>query len=303
MGKRRYENLDGVSTAKTFRDLRQWRKERKQKQKDLSWAVPQCGNKQPARLQTNRTAFSLTWIGHATFLIQWKGLNILTDPVWANRMGFEKRLAPPGLAIEELPPIDIVLLSHGHYDHLHWGSLKRLKGNPLFLVPDGLKTTFHRKGFARCMSLSWWESFKIDGVEFMFTPAQHWTRRTLWDMNTSHWGGWLIDEKVYFVGDTGYFRGFEEVGRRKAAEYVLMPIGAYEPEWFMKDQHVTPEEAVIGFLDAQGGVMVPMHYGAFRLADDTAKEALERLRFEWSRLRLHPKRLRVLEHGESIFEE
>ncbi|MGN7385160.1 MBL fold metallo-hydrolase [Paenibacillus sp. SAFN-117] len=412
--RKRYENMDGVKLNNSFSQLRKWQKERRAKRKDLSYQIPQA-SPDLDYLHRNRKEMSITWIGHATFLIQMGGLNIITDPVWANRMGFAKRLAPPGLDISQLPDIDVVLISHGHYDHLDFPTLRRLPGAPAIYVPAGLRNKLRRKGYREVEELSWWQDISRDGVTFTFVPAQHWTRRTLMDTNTSHWGGWVISARgtdrgktasvgreaspvvgeacaqgresslgveeacaksreespvvggacaqgrksslgvekafaqgresslgveeacvqgresslgveeacaksreespvagkaatlgrtspqvVYFAGDSGYFRGFREIGRRFNIDYALLPIGAYEPEWFMSTQHVTPEEAVQALEDCGGQVMVPMHYGAFRLADDTPKEALDRLHAEWQRRALPPERLRCLRHGETL---
>lgn len=307
MADKRFENMDGVQTLKSFKELRQWRKERKAKIKDLSYTVPACETKRIDFLRSNRTQTSITWIGHSTFLIQMNGINLLTDPVWAERMAFAKRLAAPGLRIEELPPIDAVLLSHSHYDHMDMPTLRFFRNAQLF-VPVGLSGKLRAKGFARVTELSWWEHAQLGGLELHFVPAQHWTRRTLVDTNRSHWGGWVIqpaltgEERgaVYFAGDSGYFPGFRRIGERFAIRHALMPIGAYEPEWFMSAQHVTPEEAVQAYLDVQGEVFVPMHYGAFRLADDTPREALDRLTAEWERRELPEHALRILEHGETL---
>lgn len=340
MPKRTYENMDPVPTLKSFQQLNRWRKERRLKRKDLTYVVPHA-EPELKWLNSNREETAVTWIGHSTFLIQHSGLNIVTDPVWAGTMGFAKRLAAPGIAIEGLPDIDIVLLSHAHYDHLHIASLRQLPGEPLLLVPAGLSRMLKRKGFKRVQELAWWEETVIGSARFTFVPAQHWTRRTLWDTNSSHWGGWIVqggklsDEldsarhvaagredgqatdasethhasecavpaipTVYFAGDSGYFRGFREIGERfPNIDCVLMPIGAYEPEWFMGAQHVTPEEAIRAYLDVGGRQFVPMHYGAFRLADDTPREALDRLEAEWRRLELDPAELKLLMHGETL---
>ncbi|GAX88851.1 MBL fold metallo-hydrolase [Effusibacillus lacus] len=302
-GTKRYHNLDNVGKTGSFQDMLRWQKERKLKNKDFSFRIPQAENVETDFLRMNRSAGTITWIGHSTLLLQMSGLNILADPVWANRMGFEKRLAPPGIHLAELPDIDVVLISHSHYDHLHFASLRGLKGNPLHLVPEGLGKLFRKKGFRQVEELCWWDQKRIGGVEFHFVPAQHWSRRTPWDTNTSHWGGWVITSAgstLHFVGDSGYFRGFKEIGQRFDIDYVLMPIGAYEPEWFMSAQHVTPEEAVKAYLDLRADQFIPMHYGAFRLADDTPKEALERLLAEWDRLGLPQSKLKILKHGETL---
>jgi L-ascorbate metabolism protein UlaG (beta-lactamase superfamily) len=303
---KRYTNLDNVQNQKTFQDMRRWQKERRSKKKDLTVNIEQSPNKRVDFLQENRTQTSYTWIGHSTFLIQLNGVNIVTDPVWAKRMGFGKRLTEPGLGLSELPKVDVVVISHGHYDHLDFPTLKKLKGNPHYFVPVGLKSLFMKKGFRQVTELSWWEHVEHKGIEFHFVPAQHWTRRTLRDMNTSHWGGWVFQSSqktMYFVGDTGYFRGFKEIAERFEIETVFMPIGAYEPEWFMKDSHINPEDSVKAFLELKAKHFVPMHYGAYRLADDTGPEALARLLQEWDKQGLSDEQLKVMLLGETVVEE
>lgn len=194
--KRYYVNMDDVTTVKAWNQFRRWQAERKErlKTKDYSYVVP---NVKPdiARLNANRTETTITWIGHSTFLLQIGGLNIVTDPVWAARMATQARLAPPGIPIEEMPPVDVVLISHSHYDHLHIRSLRRLVGpNTMLIVPDGLLSKLRRKGFSIIHELAWWEHITVaDRVKISFVPAQHWTRRTLTDMNRSHWGGYVLE--------------------------------------------------------------------------------------------------------------
>ncbi|MCQ6558917.1 MBL fold metallo-hydrolase [Paenibacillus mendelii] len=343
----RYENLDPAAKLKSFKEMRKWRQERasKMKSKDFTWSVP-SGTPDIPFLHSNSNVPSVTWIGHSTFLIQHSGLNIVTDPVWAQQMGFQKRLTMPGIPIADMPPIDIVLISHSHYDHLHMGSLEALKGSKTLIVPVGLADKMRRKGFSSVVELSWWESANIGGVIFTFVPSQHWTRRTLLDMNRSHWGGYVIQTAakrcgvpdglhgqssdkdsdknsnglprsgansvrdqneigaksmptVYFAGDSGYFDGFKAIGERFDIDIALMPIGAYEPEWFMGPQHVTPEEALRAFTDIGARRFVPMHYGSFRLADDTPREALDRLEAERLRLGIDEERMVVLPHGKT----
>ncbi|MGE8206802.1 MBL fold metallo-hydrolase [Heyndrickxia sp. NPDC080065] len=279
-----------------------WRRERRSNKKDLSYIVPQHIDKKIEYLQSNREDGTFTWIGHSSFLIQINGLNIVTDIVWANRMGLDVRLSKPGLTPEQMPEIDVVLISHSHYDHLDIASLKKLKGNPTYLVPIGLKNLFTRKGFLPVKEFKWWESTIINEVKFTFVPSQHWTKRTITDTNTSHWGGWMLEanrKTIYFAGDSGYFTGFKEIGEKFTIDYALIPIGAYEPEWFMSSQHINPEEAVQVFLDVDANFFIPMHYGAFRLADDTPKEALDRLFIEWEKKNLDPSSLVVLRLGET----
>jgi L-ascorbate metabolism protein UlaG (beta-lactamase superfamily) len=298
---KKYTNLDNVSNAKSFKDMRKWQKERRSKVKDLSVNIEQSPDKRIEFLQSNRSQTSYTWIGHSTFLIQLNGLNILTDPVWAKRMGFQKRLTEPGISLADMPEIDVVVISHGHYDHLDFPTLRRLKGNPHFFVPIGLGSLFKRKGYQKVTEMNWWESTDLNGVKLHFVPAQHWTRRLLRDMNTSHWGGWVFEtseETFYFVGDTGYFRGFKEIAERFQIDTVFMPIGAYEPEWFMKTSHISPEDSVKAFMELKAKFFVPMHYGSYRLADDTGPEALDRLYRAWEHQRLPLEQLKVLLLGE-----
>ncbi|RID86677.1 MBL fold metallo-hydrolase [Peribacillus asahii] len=302
--KKRYENLDNVSNMKSMKDLWKWQKERWQKKKDLLQQIPHAEQKQIKQLQANRSHPSITWIGHSTFLLQLNGLNILTDPVWANRQGIQKRQTEPGILLEDLPEIDVVVISHGHYDHLDFGSIRRLKGKPAFYIPYGLKKAFVKRGYQDIYEANWWDSFQAGEVTLSFVPAQHWTRRTLFDTNTSHWGGWVLENNntsFYFVGDTGYFRGFQEIAKKFKLQYVLMPIGAYEPEWFMSDSHINPEDAVRAFLELSGDFFIPMHYGAYRLADDTGPEALERLNQEWERQQLPEEQLKILRIGETLW--
>lgn len=309
--KKRYANLDNIKNKKSFHDIAKWTRNRLTrglKREQLTVRVRQVGHVEKQFLHTNRTETTISWIGHSTFLIQMAGFNIVTDPVWASFMGLQKRLTPPGIELSDMPEVDIVLISHGHYDHLHFPSIKQLAGNPLFLVPEGLQSLFQKKGIERVEQFSWWEQRKSGDVEFVFVPSQHWTKRTLLDRNTSHWGGWIIRKRmngrddystIYYAGDSGYFRGFGEIGRQFKIDYALLPIGAYKPEWFNHFDHMTPEQAVRAFLDADANTFIPMHYGTFKLADDTPKEALERLVSEWRRLGLPQANLKLLKLGET----
>ncbi|GAB6927243.1 MBL fold metallo-hydrolase [Paenibacillus sp. JCM 10914] len=332
MPKIRYNNIDNVSTDKTLKQFRQWRDERRQKKKDYSYVIP---NLTPdlQYLHSNRHETSVTWIGHATFFIQYEGMNIITDPVWAKRMGFNKRLGEPGVPIHEIPPIDVILISHSHYDHMHFASIRKLyRADTTIIVPIGLGRKMINKGFRSVIEMQWWEAHSIGNVKFSFVPTQHWTRRTPFDTNTSHWGGFvmepvlqdrppkeplpedtqceigaasesgsrLLPPNLYFAGDSGYFQGFKLIGERFNIHLALMPIGAYEPEWFMTSQHVNPEEALQAFQDVQAETMIPMHYGTFKLADDTAREALDRMETERKRLGIAEERIQVLKYGETF---
>lgn len=310
MPKTRYHNVDNVSTDKTLKEFRQWREERRRKKKDYSYVVPNT----PPRLtylSENSLESTITWIGHSTFFLQYEGMNIITDPIWARRLGFEKRLGQPGIAINEVPPIDLILISHSHYDHLHIASIRKLyRAGTTLVVPVGLKRKMLRKGFRNCMEMEWWQEIKLGKIKLTFVPTQHWTRRTPWDTNTSHWGGYILEPaesenkrlspNLYFAGDSGYFPGFKEIGNRYKIDIALMPIGAYEPEWFMTSQHVNPEEAIQAFLDVGAETMIPMHYGTFRLADDTAREALDRMESARVKHGISENRIRTLSYGETL---
>ncbi len=331
MPKVRYNNIDNVSTDKTLKQFKQWRDERRQKKKDYSYVIPNLTPDLPY-LHSNRHETSVTWVGHATFFIQYEGMNIVTDPVWARRMGFTKRLGEPGIPIQDIPPVDVILISHSHYDHMHFASIRKLyRSETTIIVPVGLRRKMVRKGFRRVIELQWWESATIGSVKISFVPTQHWTRRTPFDTNTSHWGGYVLEPaqqegrtqddgadqdscdvaqgeegarllppNLYFAGDSGYFQGFKLIGERFNIHIALMPIGAYEPEWFMTSQHVNPEEALQAFQDVKAETMIPMHYGTFKLADDTAKEALDRMEAERQRLGIAKERIRVLKYGETF---
>lgn len=303
MKKKRYKNVDEKAVISPLKDLFRWQFERFRKRIDNSYNIPVVKETELAFLQSNRSIPTITWIGHSTFLIQLNGLNILTDPVWVKHIGISKRLTPPGLPINELPPIDIVCISHSHYDHLHYASLKKLTGNPTFFVPNGLAHSFIKKGFTKVTECSWWDEHHIKGMKLAFVPAQHWTRRTPLDTNTSHWGGWIIEDKrytIYFAGDSGYFDGFSDIGEKYNIDYCLMPIGSYDPEWFLAMQHVSPEEAIKAFIKTRSKFFIPMHYGTFQLADDTTEEALDRLQKEWEQKKLAQKHLKILKIGETL---
>lgn len=310
--KRKNAVFGDVRIGVSFKDVIRWQRERSNYKKDLSFVVPQSENKVIEFIKTNREDFSITFIGHATFLIQMGGLNILTDPVWANKMGIEKRLASPGIKISDLPDIDIVLISHNHYDHLNFASLFKLKGDPIHLVPEGLGKLFKRKGLHKTTEFLWWNNKVVrDDLEFSFVPAQHWSRRTIWDTNKSLWGGWVIKKSessiantnaptVYFVGDSGYFDGFKEIGKNFDINYMLAPIGCYEPEWFRYYQHMTPEEAIKAYCDCASDTLIPMHYDAYRLGVDTPKEALDRLQAGWCDKALETSKMKILKLGETL---
>jgi N-acyl-phosphatidylethanolamine-hydrolysing phospholipase D len=242
---------------------------------------------------------AVTWIGHATALVQANGLNVLTDPIFSRRASPLRFMGPqraqlPGLSIGELPHIDVVVISHNHYDHLDRASIQALArqpgGAPLFLVPLGIKAWLARLDIGHAVELDWWDSHEESGVEFHFTPVQHWSARSLRDRNQTLWGGWAVfgsDFHWYFSGDTGYSADFLDTRRRFAErqtpalgggfDVALIAVGACEPRWFMQLQHVDPLEAVQIHLDIGAKCSVGIHWGTFALADEPLDHPIKAL--------------------------
>jgi L-ascorbate metabolism protein UlaG (beta-lactamase superfamily) len=228
----------------------------------------------------------ITFIGHASFLLQLGGLNILVDPNFAYWLVLIHRFRRPGVRVRHLPPIHAVLLTHAHMDHLNLPSLRRiLRHNrrlkaapPLVIVPSNVEDLVSSLGFSEVRSLAWWQSTQIDDVQITATPAQHWGARVFSDTHRGY-GGYDLRHgplSVYHVGDTGYFPGFTEIRDRLAPRIALVPIGAYRPEGFLK-VHMSPEDAVQAFLDLDAECLIPMHYGTFSLSEEPMDEPLPRL--------------------------
>jgi len=220
---------------------------------------------------------SVTFINHASFLIQLDGLNILTDPIYSQRASpFQwagpARVHQPGIAFEDLPPIDVILLSHNHYDHLDEGTLRRfaaLDKQPLILAGLGNSDLLKQWGLKNLRDLDWEQSVSVNGVEFTFTECRHRSGRGIADQMTTLWGSFAVKSasgNLYFAGDTGYGPHFKETGERHGPfTLALLPIGAYEPRWFMRDVHVNPEEAVEAHQDLRAERSIGMHFGTFQL--------------------------------------
>lgn len=229
---------------------------------------------------------AVTFIGHASFLLQIGGLNLLVDPVFAEWLVLIHRLRRPGVRLEDLPAIDAVLLTHAHMDHLNLPSLRRIvrqtyraRGKaPVAIVPEGVEDLVSQLGFTEVMRMRWWEWVKVGEVEITMTPAQHWGARMMRDTHRG-FGGYVLRhgaQSVYHSGDSGYFAGFREIGDRLAPEVALLPIGAYRPDGFRR-VHTSPEDALRAFVDLGAEKMVPMHYGTFRLSEEPMEEPLPRL--------------------------
>ncbi len=222
----------------------------------------------------------VTFVNHATLLLQTHGLNILTDPVWSERVGpfsfaGPKRIVQPGIRYEDLPPIHVLLISHNHYDHIDIETVKRLSRDhkPRILVPLGDGEWMRKAGVERVEEMDWWQSLPLHyAMTVCFTPSQHWSARGVWDRCRSLWGSFAIhvrDETFYFAGDTGYGPHFKDIAARfPRIRSSFMPIGAYEPRWFMRYQHNNPEDAVLAHRDLKAAHSIGIHFGCFQLTDE-----------------------------------
>ena len=233
---------------------------------------------------------TITWIGHSTFLIELDGITILTDPIFGNASLLFKRIFPPGIPLEKLKSIDYILLSHNHRDHMDARSLLQLRHhNPQVMVPLGDKKWFDRRAFRLVQEKNWWESstFMHNGnaLKLTFLPAHHWSQRSVFDRNKSLWGSWMIEYKdytIYFAGDTAYAAHFKKI---KAAfspiDIALMPIGPCEPRKWMKEAHISAEQAGEAFLELGAKQFIPMHWGTFYFGIDALHQPLEQLQTWW----------------------
>ena len=232
----------------------------------------------------------VTFVNHSTFFLQGGGVNVLTDPVWSERASpltwaGPRRVRRPGLDLDHLPPIHVVLVSHNHYDHMDLSTLRQLerRHKPLFVTGRGNRRTLERAGLRRVAELDWWQHLDAGGgLGVTMTPAQHFSRRGIFDVNRSLWGGFLLQFgscKVYFTGDSGYGPHFRAIRDRLGPpDVALLPIGAYEPRWFMHVNHVNPEEAVRAHLDLAARRSFAMHFGTFQLTDESIDEPAQKLR-------------------------
>lgn len=254
-----------------------------------------------------------TWVGHASFLLQVGGRNLLVDPHWSNRASplrwaGPRRFLPPGVPFEGLPPIHAVLLSHDHYDHLDEPTVRRLVarfGERLrWFTPLGYGRWLAKRG-ARATEMDWWEEAEMDGLQIHCLPAQHWSSRAPWDRFRRLWCSWAVTthagRSVFFAGDSGWFPGYADIRRRVGdLDLALLPIGAYEPRWFMQPSHMNPEEAVQAYRELGGqGIFCGMHWGTFRLTDEDPLEPPARTRSAWVAAGLPPERLWIPSHGET----
>ena len=282
-----YENTNGKPIEKSFQDLLKWATD------DIETKIDyiEISNDWES-LDFEEDDNYGVWVGHSTFLIKKNGITILTDPVFSDRASpFKnigpKRLIPPAIPLKQLPEIDFITISHNHYDHLDIRSLKDLyllNSSTIFLVPAGDKKLLERQKIENVYEYEWWEGYLSDELKITFTPVQHWSKRGLFDRNKSLWGGWYFefnDFSIFHAGDTGYSEDFKSTRIKLGSpKYAFIPIGAYDPEWFMAESHVNPEDAVQIMLDLGAENSFGMHWATFKLTDEDTLEPRERLEAE-----------------------
>ena len=242
--------------------------------------VPTVISDLPARIRATPGDF-IAWIGHASFLIRVNGEYWITDPIFSERALLPKRKTPPGLSLDEfvaLPGKKNVLISHSHYDHLDSESIRRLPADTRVYVPLGLKDMMNELGKQDVVEMDWWQAVSCgDRCQVVCLPAQHWSRRITQDTDTTLWASFLLvssDRKIYYGGDSGYFIGYREIGRRyPGIDYALLPVTAFEPRWFMHYAHMDAREALDAFRDLGARYFIPTQWGTFRLGDEPIGQA------------------------------
>lgn len=252
----------------------------------------------------------ITFINHSTFLIQWNDLNILTDPIWSERCSpfsfvGPSRMRPPGIRFEDLPPIDIVLLSHNHYDHLDLPTIKNIetKHHSLFVTPLGVGAFLKKETVKNVLEMDWWDDAD-SGIKIKAVPAQHFSGRGMFDRDKTLWSGYVLefnDKRLYFAGDSGYGAFFKEIGEKAGPmDVALIPIGAYLPKWFMSPVHISPEEAVQVHQDVKSKQSIAMHFGTFPLADEGQGKAEEDLILALDSMKISQKEFIIPDEGKAM---
>jgi L-ascorbate metabolism protein UlaG (beta-lactamase superfamily) len=293
-----------------LRDVLAWMLTRK-KQPWPRW-IDDPPQPEPPRI-VKGAELAATFVNHSTFLLQTNGVNLLTDPIWSERASpfswaGPRRVRRPGVPFELLPPIDVVLISHNHYDHLDLPTLRLLQSvyAPLFLTTLGNRRFLKSHGLECVEELDWWQSFAVgSALEVILTPAQHFAARGLFDRNKTLWGGFLVragERTVYFAGDTAYPGPFVEVAKRSdKIDLALLPFAAYEPRWFMRVSHMNPEEAVRAHLELGGPFTLGMHFGTFQLTDEPIDEPERLLRSALLEHGVPASRFRIPAFGETVW--
>ena len=302
---RRYFNPWG-SSAKGLGDVLRW----KLGGRSEPWPASVTDAPAPPLPELPEGGMSATFLGHATILLRLPGLAVLTDPIFSRRASpfswaGPARVRPAAFAPTELPPLDAILVSHNHYDHMDLPSLRALaaRGAETAVAPLGNGRRLKAAGFRRVIELDWWESAEIGAGRVTLTPAQHWSSRSPFDRNRALWGGFRLDaggRSAFFPGDTGYGPHFRIIRERLGpVDLAVLPIGAYEPRWFMQSMHMDPYDAVKAHADLGAAASVAMHWGSFRLTDEGIEAPLRRLEAARREAGLLEEAFRVLAHGES----
>ncbi len=259
----------------------------------------------PAVVQTGkamleRGAACACWIGHATWVFRLGGLLVATDPILSKRIsGVVPRLVPPPF---ELPALDVVLVTHDHRDHMDIATLKQLGPKPVYVTGLGNGERLRKLGHPNVVELDWWQRTRVGELQITMVPARHWSMREPWSRNASLWGGFVVEGPegaAYHAGDTAFGEHFAEIGARFSIDWAMLPIGGYDPRWFMQSQHVDPDEAAAGFEALGARNLLAMHWGTFRLTDEPVGEPPARLRAWWRARGLRDERLWILDIGEA----
>jgi L-ascorbate metabolism protein UlaG (beta-lactamase superfamily) len=246
------------------------------------------------------------WLGHASFLASLNGSRFLIDPVFSAHAGWlYQRHLPPPISIDRIPEVVAVLVTHNHYDHLDARVCSAFRDRAVVVVPSGMEQWMRQRGCTRVIELQWWQHAEIDGLRVTLVPARHWSRRGIFDTNRVHWGGYVVEGgglSIYHSGDSARFEGFAEIGRRfPRLDAAMLPIGGYEPAWFMENYHLNPEQAGRAFVELGARRLVPMHWGTFQLTDEPLCEPVDRMRSWWHREGpADPRRLCLLDVGGTL---
>jgi L-ascorbate metabolism protein UlaG (beta-lactamase superfamily) len=301
---RRFINPHNIK-AKGFREVLKWMVTRKQGE----WKEVSAGDREKPASRFDK-GIRITFVNHSTFLIQVDGVNILTDPVFSERTSpvqwaGPRRMRPPGILLEDLPAIDVLILSHNHWDHLDIAAVKKIYAlhHPKIITPLGVKALLDREGVTGAKDVDWWQEVEINTLlKIQSIPAQHFSGRGTFDRDATLWCGYLIRRSggnIYFAGDTGYNdQTFKEIGERCAPiQVALLPIGAYKPKWFMSPIHCSPEEAVKIHREVRSKNSIATHFGTFPLADDGQREPVVELNKALQESGIDPETFLVLKEG------